>query len=670
MKRRLILPAALVLAGLVIVGSSEAAVRTWTGLGTDNNWSTVENWSGGVVPGSGDTALFDSTTNKNAVVDAAFGGTVDYLTMTSDYTGTNTLNRSLLVRIAYAQTNGVFDGTATNLTVGVNTPGYGNFTLAGGTFHSPSNTLKFDGYNNTIVRTGGTFNHNNGTVLLSGIYETINLPDVTFYGLTVDRVEGNYSMAFTAGITNVVLGNLTHNRLGIRYGTFDLRGSLIIGPSAGGGDATIAFLTAGDQTIVCSNGATCGLYINKPSGSVSAVGGDLKVGTGANGASGNFILEGGTFNSSSNTFYFNSYANTWAVSGGTFNHNNGTVYFTSYEPRLAATNVTFYGLSEDLPVATSGNNSIRLPAGATNVVLGNLTQVAGGFRNTGTLDLRGNLIVGNGAIVGGNGIIAFLTAGDQSIVSSTGTTCSLLINKPSGSVTVAGNTLKLRATGGGLDGGHFTLAGGTFNAPTNLFLIESYNSVLSRSGGAFNPGACTLHFQGWNATINASNQAFHKLIADLPITVGTPGNGLTVTSGTTNTVLSTFVHSNGLLKTGALIVQGDVIIGTNANGGTASFIYGGSNDQTYVNVGTNISGAVTVNKSAGRVILASPMAYTNANQDMTIATGTVDLAGYPLTVTRTLTLGEAGKLKFNGTEQATAKDVTVLPGAGLELRVP
>jgi len=114
-----------------------------------------------------------------------------------------------------------------------------------------------------------------------------------------------------------------------------------------------------------------------------------------------------------------------------------------------------------------------------------------------------------------------------------------------------------------------------------------------------------------------------------------------------------------------------IVGGTNCLGGTTAFIYGGSNDQTYVNNGgRNLSGAITVNKSGGELMLASPMAYTNANQDMTITAGTVDLAGHPLTVTRTLTLGEQGRLKFDGTEQVKAKDVTVLPGAALELVVP
>ena len=38
-----------------------AETKTWTGGGTDNKWSTGENWSGGAVPGAGDNASFTGT---------------------------------------------------------------------------------------------------------------------------------------------------------------------------------------------------------------------------------------------------------------------------------------------------------------------------------------------------------------------------------------------------------------------------------------------------------------------------------------------------------------------------------------------------------------------------------------------------------------------------------
>src|SRR5882724_9235511 len=52
------------------------ATLTWTGLGTTNNWSQAANWSTNAIPASADTVVFDSTSGKNATVDASFAGTV------------------------------------------------------------------------------------------------------------------------------------------------------------------------------------------------------------------------------------------------------------------------------------------------------------------------------------------------------------------------------------------------------------------------------------------------------------------------------------------------------------------------------------------------------------------------------------------------------------------
>ena len=46
---------------LLMVGSASAALRTWTGAGGNDNWSTAANW-GGIVPGIGDDIAFGGST--------------------------------------------------------------------------------------------------------------------------------------------------------------------------------------------------------------------------------------------------------------------------------------------------------------------------------------------------------------------------------------------------------------------------------------------------------------------------------------------------------------------------------------------------------------------------------------------------------------------------------
>jgi len=54
------------------------AVKTWTGAGADNNWSTGGNWSGGTAPTTGfvDDIIFDGafllTGNKNCTFNVVF----------------------------------------------------------------------------------------------------------------------------------------------------------------------------------------------------------------------------------------------------------------------------------------------------------------------------------------------------------------------------------------------------------------------------------------------------------------------------------------------------------------------------------------------------------------------------------------------------------------------
>jgi autotransporter-associated beta strand protein len=68
---------------------------TWDGGGSTNNWSDAANWSGNIIPVAGSTAIFNGTSTKNAVVDAAFSGALKHLRIDSAYTGTITLTRPL-----------------------------------------------------------------------------------------------------------------------------------------------------------------------------------------------------------------------------------------------------------------------------------------------------------------------------------------------------------------------------------------------------------------------------------------------------------------------------------------------------------------------------------------------------------------------------------------------
>ncbi|HUS83960.1 MAG TPA: hypothetical protein VMX56_02360, partial [Anaerolineales bacterium] len=67
---------------------ASAAIITWDGGGTTNNWSEAANWSLDVVPGSADTATFDGTSIKPATIDASIN--VGGINISAGYTGTIT----------------------------------------------------------------------------------------------------------------------------------------------------------------------------------------------------------------------------------------------------------------------------------------------------------------------------------------------------------------------------------------------------------------------------------------------------------------------------------------------------------------------------------------------------------------------------------------------------
>src|SRR5215475_13226742 len=131
--RRSLFATAIVIAGLISLiffsPSSSAVNRTWDGGGATNNWSEAANWSGDVVPGAGDIAVFDGTSTKDAVIDAGFTGAVDGFQINAGYTGTITQAITFSIgNSGFSQSSGTF--TPGNVVLNCN----GVFNLSGGTF--------------------------------------------------------------------------------------------------------------------------------------------------------------------------------------------------------------------------------------------------------------------------------------------------------------------------------------------------------------------------------------------------------------------------------------------------------------------------------------------------------------------------------------------------------
>ncbi len=128
--------------------NASAAVRTWTGAGTDSLASTPENWTDNTAPVAGDSVVFDDShagnaqTNVTWDVDPGETGFASW-TQTEDYSATVT------IMTEYPDIPG---GTGfTNLCVS------GDVTLDGGVWTHQTNTGGDDEHDRLSVTVGGNF---------------------------------------------------------------------------------------------------------------------------------------------------------------------------------------------------------------------------------------------------------------------------------------------------------------------------------------------------------------------------------------------------------------------------------------------------------------------------------------------------------------------------------
>ena len=200
---------------------SFAATRTWDGEGTTNNWSEAANWSGNVVPGSSDDAIFNNTSIKNSVWDSAGPAQIISLNVQSSYSGSLTLGRDVSVS--------------------------GNWTFAGsGSLNAQTSTLKFVYYSSTF--TPGAAN---------------------YYNIEVAKNSGS---SLTVSSTAIVVNNLTISGAGnsINTGSINVSGDITITATSdsGGGSGTININGTGDQSLSSAGGYLPNIIINKPSGTL------------------------------------------------------------------------------------------------------------------------------------------------------------------------------------------------------------------------------------------------------------------------------------------------------------------------------------------------------------------------------------------------------------------
>jgi uncharacterized repeat protein (TIGR03803 family) len=490
---------------------------TWTGLGTDNNWSNSGNWTDG-VPGTGQAAVFSTHAGSNtAVVDVPFYGV---LSIDTHWGGTINVNQPFTTygtdqwaSGAINVAGGVTWTNTSTLTLGDPNVNHTNQSLGGLGALSNANTLI--GQSTTFTDSGeytetGTLQVRFGaTAILSGTFD--NYDGVgTLTGGTYD-ITGTLQFANAVVTTNAANLILDGSAAAITDGSNDALGPYLA-LNAAGGSFTVQnhanFTTAGDfendGTLTVDSAGTFGATFT---------------------VSGNYTGTGTTSVQGAGTLTL--------AGGGT---TSGTVIVGARLVVAAGTTFTDSGsYSETGDGAFGVPPTLQVQAGATATLSGTFSNFAGGTLTGGTYDLLGTLQFANAALVT-NSANLILDGSAAAVTDLNGNDAlgpSLTTNAAAGHLSF-------------LDGAVFTTAGSFAN---NGILTVGAGSAFNVSGNFTQGASATLEVQLGGTGSGQSGQLAVTGLATLNGTLLlTPVNGYVPQSGDSIPVL-TYGSRSGTFST-------------------------------------------------------------------------------------------------------------------------
>ncbi len=534
--------------GLVFLRGVSASNITWDGGGATNNWSEAANWSGDVVPGVSDVAIFDGTSTKNATIDS--GGpqganiNIQAIKIGTGYSGIITQAPGVTVKlslvfslscgstttflVSFCQEAGTFNGGNSTLDID------GVFKLVGGTFNASSATTFFG---SDFTHTGGgSFNHNGGLAVFDGTSGTmsVNPPD-TFNNLTVARVSNGFveGKVIVSGTLTLDEGFLVNLGAG---GIVEARGAVALNSGFDGGNCLL-LITAGTgtpRTITFDAGRKMlPITLNASNVTINAAGtGTL--------AWRDLTLQAGTINQGSVAFDFGGLAQfngTYDQSGGTFNGSSQPITFGVNGSQFNQSGGSFNGSSGNITAL----NVFQL-SGGSFTASSNITSFHSSFTHT-----DGGTFINNGGTVAFEGSLGTMAVieetfnnftfnktndSDNALMFLQGTaivTGTLLLND--GTFAALSNP-KLEARGN-------VTVNSAFNGGNVPFaLTGSGNQIFTNNGGPNLTGTWTINKASGQVTL-ASNLILNN------------SQTLTITSGTLDQGPSFNLQTAGVLTIGA-----------------------------------------------------------------------------------------------------------------------
>ena len=301
----------------------------------------------------------------------------------------------------------------------------------------------------------------------------------------------------------------------------------------------------------------------------------------------------------------------WTHTAGTFTAGTSTVKYRYSHIAMDAGTSVFNDVSIGI-----GNTDFTVTD--TMHVNGNLT-ITGIRTTTGTIAVKGNVTTTDLSATG-SGTITLVGDGAQVLSASgfTGSLPGIHIDQEVGGTLAIQDTIKIN----GYLGAGWTYTNGTVDAGTSTVVVATA------------------------MTVNSGSMAFNNVILD-----STTGMDLTVT-GTMDVDGDLTITTVRNVKSGTITVAGDLTsTQTGVGNNTGFIILDGANAQSIdINLGDVPDGLFTINKTSQSdiVTLSSAMNLSASGQDLTLTSGTLDMAGFNLAVTDVLTLESGTQICRNG----------------------
>ncbi|HUJ79293.1 MAG TPA: LamG-like jellyroll fold domain-containing protein [Nitrospiria bacterium] len=621
-------------------GDGWAATRTWTGGGTDNNWSTAANW-GGTAPVSGDTVVFPGgaaqLSNNNDIAGATFIITISG----SGYT---------LSGNAVTLGGNLTDSTASGSNT-INLP----ITLSANRTVTVTNAAETLTISGTISEAGGARNlikAGNGILILSGTNSYTGT--TTISGGTLRLAGGNaitdtatVSLANTAGVlldlngTSETIGSLTGG--GVNGGNISLgAGTLTLGGVVAG-TATYAGIISGTGGLVKKGAATAIEVltgVNSYTGTTMVNAGTLRLGVANAIASSSAVIMANVAGAALNLTANQTIS---SLSGGGATGGNVTLVANTLTVG-DATSTTYSGvISGGGKIIKQGTGTLSLTAvntysGTTTISAGTLSANSSSALGSGTasntLIFTGGTLQAAGTITSPAARGVTLTA--TGVIDTNGQTVSL-----AGVISGAGGLTKNGV-------GTLTLAGTAANTYSGTTTVNGGELDLSKTAGLNAvPGALVIGDGTGSDTVKLINA---NQIADAAaVTIASSGvldlNGRTETIGS----LGDGSPAGGAVTSGA---AGAITLTTGGNNGSTTFsgvISDGSGTVALVKQGTGTWTVAGNNGYSGATLISQGILTAAANNALGSNLGATTVSsGASLSFSGGITYSTAETVTING----------------------